>query len=148
AAKNARTSCCKRHLLEGAIVARGAVRRKRRASAVASLRPAAQVASVSRSASFARGGSAVLDLRFVLDNLDAVREDSRNRRVTLDLDRLASVAKRRSELMQQVEEIRRKRNELNKGAKGRGPDPAAAEEGRRLKDAEAQIGGELKQVEA
>ncbi|MFO0984530.1 MAG: serine--tRNA ligase [Planctomycetota bacterium] len=90
----------------------------------------------------------MLDLRFVLDNLDAVRENCKNRRVTIDFDRLVTLARRRSEVMQELEAIRRQRNELQKGAKGRGADAAAAEAGRRLKDEEARQAALLKQVEA
>jgi seryl-tRNA synthetase len=88
----------------------------------------------------------LLDLHFITENLDTVRANCESRRVRVDLDKLAALARERSELMQQLDGVRRTRNELNKGAKG-GPDPAAAEEGRRLKTAESEMSAKLKTLE-
>src|SRR5215470_14952169 len=95
----------------------------------------------------AAGGPPLLDLHYITENLDAVRANCESRRVRVDLDQLVALARERSELMQQLDGIRRARNELNKGAKGRGPDPAAAEEGRRLKTAESEMSAKLKTLE-
>jgi len=89
----------------------------------------------------------VLDLHFIIENLDAVRTNCERRHVRIDLERLATLAGERSEVMQQLENVRRTRNEMNKGAKARGPDPAAAEEGRRLKTAESEMSAKLKTIE-
>ncbi|HPO07387.1 MAG TPA: serine--tRNA ligase [bacterium] len=54
----------------------------------------------------------MLDLRFILENRALVEENTRNRKMSADFDRLEQLAGRRSTLIQEVEEIRRRQNEI------------------------------------
>ncbi|HQP98450.1 MAG TPA: serine--tRNA ligase [bacterium] len=54
----------------------------------------------------------MLDLRFILENRALVEENTRNRKMSADFDRLEQLARRRSALIQEVEEIRRRQNEI------------------------------------
>src|SRR5262245_13807607 len=79
----------------------------------------------------------MLDLKFILKNADAVRANCKNRNVAADVDRVLQLAERRSELTQETEDLRKRRNE-NAQATGREKDPTRrqqlVDEGRVLKD--------------
>jgi len=93
----------------------------------------------------------MLDLKFILENADAVRENCRNRRIQADVDRLVELAGRRKELLQEAEELRRRRNE-NSQATSREKDPQRREqliaEGRALKERITTCEKELARVNA
>ena len=85
----------------------------------------------------------MLDLRFIEENLDAVRENCRNRKLDLDLDRLAELTERRRGLIGEQQSLREQRNKLAKQMKGRKPSEAERAQGKALKDREAPLGDEL-----
>jgi seryl-tRNA synthetase len=97
----------------------------------------------------------MLDLKFVLANVEAVRRNCRNRNVPgdvlEDLDRLVALEGKRKTLLQEVESVRRRQNEVAQ-ATGREKDVARRQElvneGKRLK---AEVGASedrLRQMEA
>jgi seryl-tRNA synthetase len=92
----------------------------------------------------------MLDLKFIIQNADAVRANCKNRNVAADVDRVIDLADRRSRLVQEAEDLRKKRNE-NAQATGREKDPSRrqqlVDEGRTLKDQIGQREAELGQVE-
>src|SRR5215217_546539 len=66
----------------------------------------------------------MLDLRFVRENAEAVAENCRNRGVVADVGLVVGLADRRSELMQELNELRQRQNQLAK-AVSRERDPEA-----------------------
>jgi seryl-tRNA synthetase len=92
----------------------------------------------------------MLDLKYILQNADAVRTNCGNRNVAADVDRVLELAERRSLLMQEAEELRKRRNE-NAQATGREKDAALRQQlvndGRQLKDQIAGREAELAEVE-
>src|SRR4051794_25067789 len=68
----------------------------------------------------------MLDLRYIRENADAVAENSRNRGVVADVDLVVRLADRRSELIQELNELRQRQNQLAKSV-GRERDPEARE---------------------
>ncbi len=92
----------------------------------------------------------MLDLKFILQNADAVRANCKNRNMTADVDLVVQLADRRSRLVQEAEELRKRRNE-NAQATGREKDAARrqqlVDEGRTLKDQIAARETELAEVE-
>src|SRR4051794_16056354 len=97
----------------------------------------------------------MLDLKYVLANVDAVKQNCRNRNVPSEIvdevDRVIALEGERKGLLQAVEEVRRRQNEVAQ-ATGKEKDPAnraaLVAEGKRLK-AEAGQGEErLRQLEA
>jgi len=97
----------------------------------------------------------MLDLKFVVANTEAVKQNCRNRNVSLDViedvDRVVALERERRGLLQAVEEVRRRQNEVAQST-GREKDPvkraALIEEGKRLK---SQVGEEeerLRRLEA
>src|SRR5262249_30829817 len=108
---------------------------------------------------FQTTGPPMLDLKYVLSNVESVKQNCRNRNVAPDvlddLDRVLALDSLRREVLQEVETVRRRQNEVAQ-AVGKERDPARRSElvaeGKRLKD---QVGvhedqlrrleGELKQ---
>jgi seryl-tRNA synthetase len=90
----------------------------------------------------------VLDLKFIRENLEAVRLNCRRRRASVDLDRLASVDDERRACQTELDETRRRRNELAGSMKGRKPSDAEREEGKALKVREGELEARLEQVTA
>jgi seryl-tRNA synthetase len=68
----------------------------------------------------------MLDLRFIRENAEAVAENLRNRGVAADVDLVVGLADRRSELIQELNELRQRQNQLAKMV-GRERDPEARE---------------------
>src|SRR3989344_5625038 len=89
----------------------------------------------------------MLDIKFIRDNVDLVKEAARKKRVEVDIDRLIEVDAKRRELQSQSDELNRQRNELGQAAKGSKPDTAAIEKGRELKDTLIKIETKLTEVE-
>jgi seryl-tRNA synthetase len=79
----------------------------------------------------------VLDLRYIRENAAAVAENARNRGVEANVDLVVELADRRSELIQDLNELRQQQNQLAKSV-GRERDPDARErliaESRRTKE--------------
>jgi seryl-tRNA synthetase len=97
----------------------------------------------------------MLDLKFIVANTDSVRQNCRNRNVSLDViedvDRAVALEGERRVLLQAVEEVRRRQNEVAQST-GREKDPvkrsALIEEGKRLKSQVAEEEERLRRLEA
>jgi seryl-tRNA synthetase len=92
----------------------------------------------------------VLDLRYIRENATAVAENARNRGVEANVDLVVELADRRSELIQDLNELRQQQNQLAKSV-GRERDPQAREslivESRRTKELIPEREAELHAVE-
>ena len=88
----------------------------------------------------------MLDLRFIQENLDAVRANCRNRRLDLDLDRLVELSERRRSLLAEQQSLREQRNKLAKEIKGRKPSEQERALGKALKEREAPLEDELREI--
>src|SRR3990172_1133781 len=79
----------------------------------------------------------MLDLEFICENAEAVKENCRRRGIKANVDRLIELAGRRSKLIQEVDEVRRRQNEIA-GAIPKEKDAAKKQalvaEGRKLKE--------------
>jgi seryl-tRNA synthetase len=92
----------------------------------------------------------MLDLKFIKENLDAVRANIANRNMKADADLVVALFDRRNELITKLEAERARRNENAKAMKTKLPDEvrgALIEEGRRLKETIAGMETELEGVE-
>jgi seryl-tRNA synthetase len=97
----------------------------------------------------------MLDLKYVLANLDAVRRNCADRNVPLDvvadLDRAVALEADRKELLRDVESVRRRQNEVAQSV-GKEKDAARradlVAEGKRLKDAVSQNEDRLRELDA
>jgi seryl-tRNA synthetase len=92
----------------------------------------------------------MLDLRYIRENADAVAQNSRNRGVVADVDLVVGLADRRSELIQELNELRQRQNQLAKSV-GKERDPEAREnliaDSRRTKELIPEKEAELAAVE-
>ncbi|MCQ2736372.1 MAG: serine--tRNA ligase [bacterium] len=61
----------------------------------------------------------MLDLKFILKNMEDVRKNCENRNIKVDLDELARIAGERSALTEEVENIRMQQNQTAKKMKGK-----------------------------
>ena len=92
----------------------------------------------------------MLDLKFVRENPDAVRENAAKRRMACDVDRVLALAGERSDLITGSESIRREQKALGKKGKGKlsdGERAALKEEGRVLKERLADLTARLDEAE-
>ncbi len=79
----------------------------------------------------------MLDLHYILSNLEEIRENNQQRKVQVDMDRFVALAEERRILIQDVEDKRSRRNEVSRLMKDKIPQEqrqALIEEGRQLKD--------------
>ena len=93
----------------------------------------------------------MLDLNFVLEHLPQVAENARNRNVDIDLDGFHELADRRRKMRTELDELRRRANEVAKSMKGKlEPEQRQKliEEGRALKGTIAEQENATKEVEA
>ncbi len=83
----------------------------------------------------------MLDLKFIRDNIDAVRRNVANRKVTANPDRVVELYDQRNAILRQIESLRASRNANADRMKGKLPAEERApliEEGKRLKDSIAE----------
>jgi seryl-tRNA synthetase len=93
----------------------------------------------------------MLDRKFIIENLDAVKANCRNRGVTAEVDQLAQLEALRREKLVLLEQLNRQANEVSKSI-GQAKDAAERdqrkEEGRRLRDAKDAAQAEHDQLDA
>ncbi len=91
---------------------------------------------------------AMLDRKFVLENLEAVRENCRRRNVQVDLDRFVQLEQQRRQLDQQLQELNRRTNELSRSIGKAPPEQREAlkEQGRQLRQKREEIQQKLQEL--
>jgi seryl-tRNA synthetase len=85
----------------------------------------------------------MLDLRFIVENLDAVRRNCRDRGVEVDLDGLVRLDALRRERVTEQQAVQEQRNKLARDMKGRKPSDAERALGKDLKERDAALEEEL-----
>ncbi|MDF2095344.1 serine--tRNA ligase [Aquibaculum arenosum] len=90
----------------------------------------------------------MLDRRFVLENIDAVRDNCERRGIHLDLSRFVSLEEQRKRLQQQVDDLNRSANELAKSIPKAAKEekPALIEQGKTLRTQRAEAEQALQDV--
>ena len=76
----------------------------------------------------------MLDIQFIRDNPQLVAEKAKQKGYKVDIEQLLGFDKERRELTQQVEDMRRQRNELTAQTKGQKPSDEQVKTGRTIKD--------------
>lgn len=76
----------------------------------------------------------MLDIQFIRDNPELVAEKSKQKGAEIDIQQLLGFDGERLELLRQVEDLRRQRNELGAQAKGQKPSDEQVKAGRELKE--------------
>lgn len=75
----------------------------------------------------------MLDIRFIRENPELVKEKSEQKGYKVDIDSLLKVDEDRKSLIAQVEELRAKRNEISDSMKGGKPSDDLVEQGKQIK---------------
>jgi seryl-tRNA synthetase len=89
----------------------------------------------------------MLDIQFIRDNPELVSEKSRQKGYNVDITQLLGFDDERRELLQQVEELRRQRNELSGATKGQKPSDEQLTAGREIKDKLSKLEHQLSSIE-
>jgi len=89
----------------------------------------------------------MLDIKFIRENIEEIKEAAKNKNIKLDLDRLLELDEKRRVLMTELDQVRAERNELAKSAQGGRPTDNQIEDGKKLKVKSAQIEIDLKAID-
>lgn len=76
----------------------------------------------------------MVDIQFIRDNVALVKEAAKNKNIAVDIERLLELDHKRRELMQEVEKLRKARNETAAQMKNGQPSPELIAEGKRIKE--------------
>ncbi len=93
----------------------------------------------------------MLDRKFIVENLDAVKQNCAHRNVTCEVDQLVALETQRRELMKKAEELNREANAVSKSigaAKDETEREARKEQGRQLRDQKEAAQAEHDRIEA
>jgi len=85
----------------------------------------------------------VLDLRFIVENLETIRQNCRNRGVEVDLDALVRLDSERRVRLTERQSVQERRNKLAREIKGRKPSDEERNLGKDLKERDAALEEEL-----
>ena len=88
----------------------------------------------------------MLDLRFIREHTEEVRENLQRRQVDVDLERLLALDGQRRGVQSQLQELQRQRNDLARSLKGRKPSDEERVRGRELKAQEPEIEAQIARV--
>jgi seryl-tRNA synthetase len=89
----------------------------------------------------------MLDIQFIRDNPELVADKSRQKGYQVDIEQLLGFDKERRELLQQTEDLRRQRNEINEQTKGQKPSDDQIARGRELRDQLADLEHKLASID-
>lgn len=89
----------------------------------------------------------MIDIQYVRDNPEVVKQKSQEKGYKVDIDRLLGLYESRKLLTAEIQELQQQRNELAQAAKGSRPSPEQIESGRHLKEQTAQKERQLQPVE-
>jgi seryl-tRNA synthetase len=88
----------------------------------------------------------MLDIRYIRENPQMVAEKSKQKGYDVDIEQLLGFDKKRSELLQKVEELRRARNELAEKGKSGPPSAEEIQQGKGLKEQLADLEHQLSAI--
>lgn len=88
----------------------------------------------------------MLDIQFIRDNAELVAKKSKDKGYDVDITQLLGFDTERRELLQQVEAMRRERNELTDQTKGQKPSDEQVKKGRELRDALGDLEHKLESI--
>lgn len=89
----------------------------------------------------------MLDIKFIRENAELVQEKSEQKGYKVDVKKLLELDDTHRDLVQKVEVLRARRNEISSSAKGQKPVAQQIEQGKQLKEQLAKLESELEPVE-
>lgn len=90
----------------------------------------------------------MLDIKYIRDNTDKIKEAIKNKNIKLDLDELLQVDEDRRKAMSEIDALRAKRNQLAERVQGGKPTSEQIEEGKKLKELIAENEEQFKKIES
>lgn len=90
----------------------------------------------------------MLDIQFIRENTQKVKDAANAKNIVVDIDKLLELDHRRRELLQEVEKLRKARNETAAQMKNGRPSPDLIAEGRRIKELLGELEAQLEPTEA
>ena len=76
----------------------------------------------------------MLDIKFIRENLEEVKDAVKKKSVKVDIDQLLKLDEQRKDLLTQIEELRTKRNELARAGKQAKPTAEQIIAGKKIKE--------------
>lgn len=89
----------------------------------------------------------MIDIQFIRDNPQLVQEKSKQKGYDVDIDQLLGFDSKRKELLSQVEDLRRQRNQVAESSKGQKPSEEQIAKGKELKEKLGDLEHKLAAVE-
>lgn len=88
----------------------------------------------------------MLDIKFIRENKEALKEAVKNKKINIDIDKLIDIDDKRKSLQQKIETLRKRRNEIAEEIKKTGGKPSEnlIKEGRELKEKISELEGNFK----
>lgn len=90
----------------------------------------------------------MLDIQFIRDNHQKVKDAAKAKNISVDIDNLLTLDLKRRELLQDIEKLRKARNETAAQMKNGQPSPDLIAEGKRIKQSLAELEAELEPTES
>lgn len=90
----------------------------------------------------------MVDIQFIRDNIEVVKQAAQNKNVSVDIDKLLELDHKRRELLQQVEKLRKARNENASQMQNGQPSPELVAEGKRIKESLGELETQLEPTES
>ncbi|MCX6796269.1 MAG: serine--tRNA ligase [Candidatus Falkowbacteria bacterium] len=81
----------------------------------------------------------MLDIKFIRENTDQIKEAAKNKNIKVDIDKLLAIDQERRELLTKIEKLRKKRNEAVEKTKNNKPNASQIEQGRKIKEEIAEL---------
>src|SRR3989338_8424859 len=89
----------------------------------------------------------MLDIKFIRQNPDIVKQAAKNKNVVVDVDKLLALDERRRHLQGELDQANSFRNAIAKASEGGKPTPDQIAEGKKYKEQSAELDHEIKTVE-
>lgn len=89
----------------------------------------------------------MLDIQFIRENTQKVKDAAAAKNVQVDVDELLRLDEKRRQILQEVEKLRKARNETAAQMKNGQPSPELIAEGKRIKESLAELEGQLDPIE-
>ena len=89
----------------------------------------------------------MLDIKYIRENAEEIQKAAKNKNIDIDISRLLELDSERRVILQKIDELRAKKNELAKAARGGKPSEEQIEEGKKVKKETANLEEELKTID-
>lgn len=89
----------------------------------------------------------MLDIKFIRENADKIKEAAKNKNIDIDIDKLLEVEEKRRAIQTEIDNIRARRNEIAKASKGGRPTDEQIKEGKELKESIASKEADFREID-